>query len=301
MPPANFLAVAVSLPSRHDDSWSGALHSTLRECMKDNLYPELAILLERSRRELPAGQSGGHHDNQPFDVYRHRRRPARQTAWRRAMCISRVGELTAAQNAIVTATAEFLAPFFDLPVYRGADLDPATFPSDSIRMHPQRGQPQLLTDHIINEAMREGRPDDALIYLAVTAADLWSTDNCEGPYPSVFGEAYSGHAGVWSLRYLGNAGHGEELNKGCLRRSCIVAAHEGLHVLGLDHCGGLPCLMTGASALSGPLQLCPGCLRKLCWNRQLDLQSYLCRLRDFLTRWGFAAETEQLDDLIHAT
>ena len=48
----------------------------------------------------------GHAKHQSFKAYR-QSRPARQTSRRRAIYLSRVGELTAAQQLIVTATAEF--------------------------------------------------------------------------------------------------------------------------------------------------------------------------------------------------
>ena len=112
------------------------------------------------------------------------------------------------------------------------------------------------------------------------------------------GEAWYGHAGVWSLRHLGDPSKSDRAFRGCLRRSCAVATHEGLHVLGLDHCADVPCLMRGAACLSGPLQLCPPCFRKLCWNRQLDLLPYLERIRDFLADWAFSEDLERVDRMI---
>src|SRR5262249_42003842 len=125
----------------------------------------------------------------------------------------------------------------------------------------------------------------AVICLAVTAWDLCSDDHPGGAFGSVFAEAVYGHAGVWSLRYLGNPSDSDNGFRRCLKRSCAVATHEGLDALGVDHCADVPCNMKGAACLSGPLHLCPPCLRKLCWNRQVDLLPYLQRLRDWLGRW----------------
>ncbi len=249
--------------------------------MEENLYPQLEQIL--------APQSGTRHDDalvrQSFREYR-RSRPARETAVRRVLYLSRVGEWTAAQEAVVTATAEYLAIFFDLPVRRGADFDPAGFRAWGIRQHPRRGHSQLLTDYILHEALGRDRPEDALVCMAVTAWDLGSDDYGGEIWGSVFGEALPGHAGIWSLRYLGNPADGANALRRCLKRSCAVASHEALHVVGLDHCDDLPCNMRGAACLSGPLHLCPSCLRKLCWNRQLDLLPYLRRLKDWLSGRG---------------
>jgi hypothetical protein len=56
--------------------------------------------------------------------------------------------------------------------------------------------------------------------------------------------------------------------------------------------------MKGSACLSGPLHLCPACLRKLCWNRQLTLELYLQRLNDWLRRQGLAQEAEQYQRLM---
>ncbi len=269
--------------------------------MKENLFPDLEQILaplDPKRGEpQPGGSCAGRAGRQSFEAYR-RSRPARRTAQRRAISLARVGGLSAAQQAVVTATAEYLALFFDLPVRPGAAFDPAAFPPRALREHPSRGHPQLLTDYLINETLWLDRPEEALICLAVTAWDLFSNDHPGGQLGSVFGEALSGHAGVWSLRYLGDPGGDDQAFRRCLRRSCAVATHEALHVLGLDHCDDRPCNMKGSACLSGPLHLCPPCLRKLCWNRQLDLVTYLQRLKDWLGRWRFAEAVERYGGMI---
>jgi archaemetzincin len=261
--------------------------------MKENLFPNLEKLL------TPHGEAGrgDRAERQSFDAYR-RSRPARQTARRTALYLSRIGELTADQEAVVKATAEYLAVFFDLSVRPGDDFDPRTFPPGGLRQHPVRGNPQLLTDYLNNEALALDRPEEALICLAVTAWDLCSDDYPGGQWGSSFGEAVYGHAGVWSLRYLGNPGDGDRAFRRCLKRSCAVASHEALHVLGLDHCAGVPCNMGGAACLSGPLHLCPPCLRKLCWNRQVDLLSYLQRLSAWLRQWEFTEAAEYYEKIL---
>jgi archaemetzincin len=269
--------------------------------MSENLFPNLEQMLEPLRQALPITQTGdwraGPAMRQSFKAYR-QSHPARETAQRKAIFLSRVGELTATQEAVVTATADYLARFFDLPLCRGTDFDPAAFPAYASRQHPSRGHSQLLTNFLINEVLSVDRPEGALICLAVTAWDLCSDERRSDLWGSGLGEAWYGHAGVWSLRHLGDPAKGERAFRGCLRRSCAVATHEALHVLGLDHCADVPCLMRGSACLSGPLHLCPPCLRKLCWNRQLDLLPYLERVRDFLAAWAFSGDEQRVANMI---
>lgn len=270
--------------------------------MNEDLFPNLEQMLAPMCLAWQAPRTADCRGNTPkrqsFKEYR-LSRPARQTAQRQALYLSRVGELTARQEAVVTATADFLARFFDLPLCRAADFDPATFPAYVIRQHPSRGHSQLLTGPLINDVLSLDRPEEALIYLAVTAWDLCSDEGGQDQWGSGFGEAWYGHAAVWSLRYVGDPSKSDRAFRGCLRRSCAVATHEALHVLGLDHCADLPCLMRGSACLSAPLQLCPPCFRKLCWNRQLDLLLYLERIREFLAGWAFSDDVQRVDRMIH--
>ena len=269
--------------------------------MKENLYPNLEELLASAGpaplTPQPADRREGRARRQSFQDYR-RSRPARQTARRCALYLSRVGELGAAPQAVVTATAEYLSVFFDLPVRPGADFDPTTLRPQAVRPHPGRGHPQLLTGYLLDEVLWLDRPEEALICLGVTAWDLCSDDHPTGQWGSVFGEAIYGHAGVWSLRHLGNPGGDDRAFRRCLKRSCAVATHEALHVLGLDHCADAPCNMRGSACLSGPLHLCPPCLRKLCWNRQIDLVPYLERVREWLGRRGLTEAAEHYESMI---
>jgi hypothetical protein len=269
--------------------------------MAENLFPNLEQILAPLHQGLPAPGTGPRRGSasgqQSFRAYR-LSQPARQTDRRRAVYLSPVGELTATQEAVVAATADYLARFLDLPLRQGKDFDPATLPPYAVRRHPVRGHPQLLTGPFINDVLSPERPGDALIYLAVTAWDLCSNEDDREPWGSGFGEAWYGNAAVWSLRYLGDPDRSDRAFRGCVRRSCALATHEALHVLGLDHCTDVPCLMRGSACLSGPLLLCPPCFRKLCWNRQLDLLPYLERLRDFLAAWALGDDEARVDRMV---
>jgi archaemetzincin len=268
--------------------------------MKEMLFSNLVQALTACHRPAPTpsdGRSGHQAKRQSFADYRHSR-PARQSERRHFVYLSHVGELSAVQQSIVSATADYLAAFLDLPVRPGVDFDPASLASRAVGRHPERGHSQLRTSYLLKEMLWLDRPDDALVTMAVTAWDLCSDDYPGGKWGSVFGEAVYGHAAVWSLRYLGDPSASDMAFRRCLRRSCAVAGHEALHVLGLDHCDDVPCNMRGAACLSGPLHLCPGCLRKLCWNRQLELLPYLRRLREVLIRLELSEAAERYQGMV---
>jgi hypothetical protein len=98
--------------------------------MSENLFPNLEQMLAPLLQGSPAPRTGDGSGNaskqQSFKAYR-LSRPARQTGQRRAIYLSRVGELTATQESVVTATADYVARFFELPLCRGTGFDPATF------------------------------------------------------------------------------------------------------------------------------------------------------------------------------
>src|SRR5262245_31622353 len=122
--------------------------------MNEDLFPNLEQMLAPIGQEWPAPPTGYWRwacpKPQSVEVYR-LSQPARQTARRHAIYLSRIGELTATQESVVTATADYLARFFDLPLCDGADFDPATFPPYVIRRHPLRGHSQLLSGPLIND------------------------------------------------------------------------------------------------------------------------------------------------------
>ena len=83
--------------------------------MNENLFPNLEQMLAPLRQGLPGLRTGDWSGNaskqQSFKAYR-LSRPARQSAHRQAIYLSRVGGLIAAQESVVTATADYLARFW---------------------------------------------------------------------------------------------------------------------------------------------------------------------------------------------
>ncbi len=70
----------------------------------------------------------------------------------------------------------------------------------------------------------------------------------------------------------------------------MTAVHETCHIVSMLDCTAFGCLMNGnnnqAERDSRPLHLCPVCLRKLCWNIQVQPVSHLKRLVAFHREHG---------------
>ena len=147
----------------------------------------------------------------------------------------------------------------------------------------------MLTGYILHEVLEPERPADALAYLALTASDLWPGKG----WNFVFGEAnLRQRTGVWSIYRNGDPGEDFTV---CLRRTLGTASHELCHVLTMHHCTAFRCLMNGSNHQeerdARPLHLCPVCLRKLCWNLQVEPVPYLMNLMAFCQQNGLDPES----------
>ncbi len=166
-------------------------------------------------------------------------------------------------------------------------------PAKARRRHPKWGNAQILTTYVLDELLKPDRPDDALAYVAFTASDLWPGED----WNFVFGQASLGErTGVWSIYRNGDTTKGQAQFQLCLKRTLGTAAHETGHILSMPHCTTHKCMMNGSNSQresdGKPLYLCPICLRKLCWNLQVEPATYLERLRGFCIGNGLLEEAE---------
>ncbi len=211
----------------------------------------------------------------------------------RTIYLCLVGDFSAAQRRILGLTVEYLAIFFDCPVKVLRQIGLASFPARAQRSHPTWGDLQVLTGYILYEVLEPERPDDALAYLALTASDLWPGKG----WNFVFGQAnLRKRTGVWSIYRNGDPQETEAAFRLCLRRTLGTASHELCHVLTMHHCTAFACLMNGSNHQeerdARPLHLCPVCLRKLCWNLQVEPFSYLTKLMTFCRNNGATPESD---------
>jgi len=224
--------------------------------------------------------------------------PVRRGENRSTLYICEVGSFNEEQTKILETTYEYLALFFDAPVRVRKRLALSEIPTRAQRRHPQWGVHQLEVGHLLDRVLKPDRPADALAYTAFTAHDLWpATTPPERPYNFVFGQASLGErVGAWSMNRFGDPAQGETARLLCLRRTLGTATHETGHILSLQHCTAFQCNMCGANSNEEgdrhPLYFCPVCLRKLCWNLNVEPVAYLKRLETFCLKHRLVPEAE---------
>ena len=217
---------------------------------------------------------------------------------RNVLAFQPVGDFPPEARAALDAAAEFTGAWFDLPVQT---LDPVPL-TDNPGWFRTRGDPsskesvrQYRTGWFLNDLLPDRRPQDAVVLLGVTMADLYP-----GPdWNYVFGEAHlMRRVGVYSLARYYPEFWGQDRTPTASRRALLrtlkVVVHEAGHTFGLEHCVTWLCTMNGSNSLqetdAQPLLLCPDCLKKLAWNREFDVAKRYRRLAELLDRHGFPDE-----------
>jgi archaemetzincin len=256
-------------------------------------HPDLEERLRPLAEPLPRPRAGdwlAEHDEegQTFHQYLDAR-PVRRSARLSTIYQCQIGDFSAPERSVLDLTREFLRLFFDCPVEVHRTVPLADIPKRAQRQHPEWGDHQLLTRYILDELLLPQRPRSALAYLALTASDLWPGSG----WNFVYGEAnVRDRVGVWSIYRNGDPADGAEELARCRRRTIQTAAHEMGHVLTMYHCTAFRCLMNGSNNEkerdAAPLNPCPVCLRKLCWNLRVEPVAYLQRLAAFCRAQGFA-------------
>lgn len=215
-------------------------------------------------------------------------RPARVEGVRGQLEVVTIGELPDAHEAIVSATLDYLARFFGLPVTRAPTVACDATPPRARRRAPGDGREQLLTSWLRERVLLPRVGEETALVLGLTALDLWP-----GPgWNFVFGEAsLRERVGVWSLARLGDPVAEREA---CLVRTLKTAAHESAHMFSIPHCTAFACLMAGSNSLEEsderPLWLCPECLAKVCWAVRLDPAEHLRSVGAVMSELGLDVE-----------
>jgi archaemetzincin len=225
--------------------------------------------------------------------------PVRADAERTTLAFLPVGGFGAEERAALDAAAEFTSIWFGMPI-RVLPGEPLTDDEDQFRVRDDmtgRAGRQYRTGWFLNTLLPDRRPEDGVVLLGVTMADIYPGAS----WNYVFGEAdLRRRVGVYSLaRYFpefwGLARTPESLRLALLRTLKVVV-HETGHTFGLEHCVEWECAMNGSNSLAEtdgqPLHLCPASLRKLAWNRGLDVRERHRRLAEFLDARGLVDEAK---------
>jgi archaemetzincin len=218
--------------------------------------------------------------------------PVRAEGERRVLAFLPVGDFDGLRRAAFDAAVEFSGLWFDLPV-RTLPAAPLTDDAEQFRERPSGRQ--YRTRWFLNETLPNALPDDAVVLLGVTPADIYPGRD----WNFVFGEAdLRRRVGVYSLaryfpEFVGKP-PSAEADRLALLRTLKVVVHETGHAFGLEHCADFACAMNGSNSMTEtdgqPLVLCPTCLNKLAWNRGFDVAARRRRLAAFLDAHGLPAE-----------
>lgn len=214
--------------------------------------------------------------------------PIKPTPARNKLVLQPLGAFRGDDERLLAKLEEHMGLFFGLPVEvrRAVDL-PAR--GRRIRHEGTRSWPQYQTTAIMDDVLKKRVPDDAVVFIGVTTADLYP----DAAWNFVFGQArFEERVGVYSLarmfdRFEGRPDTDESRVRG-LGRSTAILAHETGHAFGIAHCTRFECVMNGSNSLEELdrqfAEPCPVCLRKLAWNIGLDPVRRYEKLRDFYRR-----------------
>ncbi len=235
-------------------------------------------------------------DGQTFAAYL-RAKPVRKSREQGTIYICLLGEFTPEQQKIVETAQKYLQVFYQVPVKVRKKMLLADVPDRAKRIHPTWGGEQIQTTYVLAEVLQPDRPDDALAYLAFTSSDLYP----DPKWNFVFGQAsLRERTGVWSIHRNGDPAKGKEEYQLCLRRTLHTASHETGHILTIQHCTAFDCNMNGVNSQPEgdrkPLTMCPVCLRKICWNLQVEPVKYLGELEAFCRENNLEKEADWYKD-----
>ncbi len=242
------------------------------------------------------------HD-EPGQTFRQyvRGRPVKPDRVRRVIYIQPLGDFNRTQREILDKTAEFMGIYFDLPVKVRENLSLSTIPKEARRTHPTWGDEQILTTYVLDKVLRRRLPDDACVFLALTASDLWPGAG----WNFVFGQAsLRERVGVWSIYRNGDPTESDDAYRLCLRRTIKTATHETGHMFSMRHCTLYECNMCGSNHRDEsdhyPLALCPHCLAKLCYATDADPEKRFQKLVAFCQENGLQDEQAFYEELLSA-
>lgn len=227
---------------------------------------------------------------QTFDQYV-QSRPVTPQGKRNILYIQPIGTFSKTQKKIVMLTAEYVELYFSLEVRTNQAIPLQSIPHTARRTHPEWGDRQILTTHVLDHVLKPKLPNDAAAMIALTASDLWPGMG----WNFVFGQAsIRERVGVWSIYRNGDPDMDRENFKLCLMRTIKTAVHETGHMFSMLHCTAYECGMCGSNNREEsdrrPVYLCPECVAKVSWATQADPVARYKRLMEYCEKNGFDEE-----------
>lgn len=236
--------------------------------------------------------------------------PVRADGARKTLAFVLVGPFSDGERRIAKAAVRVAGIWFDLETRTlpGHDLPAAGW--QRARVSPWTGEPtvQYHAHWFLRRLLPGLVPPDAVVLNAITMGDLYPEDS----WNFVFGMAtFERRVAVSSFARYYARFRGEPETAATRRRALLRAAavlvHEAGHAFGLRHCIEYECGMNGSNSLresdSRPMFLCPGCLRKLQWNRGFDVVRRYRRLEAIFREQGLDDQARWLSaraDLIES-
>ncbi|HQO57140.1 MAG TPA: archaemetzincin [Candidatus Omnitrophota bacterium] len=217
--------------------------------------------------------------------------PVLPDALRHVIYIVLIGDFDAERTRILEETAEFIRAYYTLPVKFLPAIGNDAVPAEARRVHPQTGDPQILTTYVIESLLKPLKPDDAFCLIGFASQDLWPGEG----WNFVFGQAsLPDRVGVWSIYRNGDPQESLEARKVCLLRTIKTGVHEIGHMFSMHHCIFFECNMNGSNhrmeSDARPVWLCPVCLRKLMWGLNQNPVRWFEALMEVCGRLGLKEE-----------
>jgi len=286
-----FIILLAACGGTEDDNGKTSANVAAKRSSSAKKYDKIIKQLEPFFK--PMGKPGKYdwlatfqESGQTFDEYR-AAKPNVPKGKRKNIYVQPIGKFTSTERNVITAAADYLHVFYQLPVKVLPTKQFPTLGKSDFRMRGYPSKRQIRTGFILDKMLKPALPADAAALVAFTNEDLYPSDTMN----FVFGQAsLDDRVGVWSVLRLERNGSPEKF----LTRTLKIAAHETGHMFSMRHCIKYECLMSGTNNLaetdSRPIDACPECTAKVLYLSQADAEKRYRELADFARKHGLKSD-----------
>jgi len=206
-----------------------------------------------------------------------------------------IGKFTSVQSNLINYTADYLHIFYGLKTVVLNPINENSIPENAKRIGID-GNQQLLASYIQNKILKPIKPNDAIVYMAITVKDLYSGNS----WNYVFGLAsYNDNVGETSLYRFADYDLNASNYSLCLSRLIKISSHEIGHMFSIKHCINAHCTMNGTNNLletdNMPNRLCSQCTGKILWNLKLNNLRRLQKLKEYFQKHNLQDDQEKIE------